>query len=134
MTRPGGALAGYVVSWRRHFHRHPELSFQERATARTIAAELTKLGLSVRADVGGTGVVGLLRGARPGRCVALRADMDSLPVEELNAVPYRSQAPGRMHACGHDGHMAMLLGAASLLARRKGDLQGMVKFLFQPGE
>ncbi|MRR10288.1 amidohydrolase, partial [bacterium] len=84
--------------------------------------------------VGGTGVVGLLRGARPGRCVALRADMDCLPVEEQNRVPYRSAAPGRMHACGHDAHMAMLLAAAAQLAARRDTLQGSVKFLFQPGE
>ncbi len=131
---------GSVIAWRRHFHRHPELSFRETGTARTVAAELSRLGLTVRTGVGGTGstggtgVVGLLRGGRPGRCVALRADMDCLPIEELNRTPYRSGVKGMMHACGHDAHMAMLLGAASLLAARKGELAGSVKFLFQPGE
>jgi amidohydrolase len=129
-----------VAAWRRHFHRRPELSFQETGTARTIEAELSRLGLAVRAGVGGagrsggTGVVGLLRGARPGRCVALRADMDCLPVEEQNRVPYRSAVPGRMHACGHDAHMAMLLAAAAQLAARRDGLRGSVVFLFQPGE
>lgn len=134
MTPRNDGPVRYIVEWRRHFHRHPELSFQEERTAQAIATELIRLGLSVRAGCGGTGVAGLLTGARPGRCVALRADMDCLPIAEQNRVPYRSRTEGRMHACGHDGHMAMLLGAARLLAARKERINGSVKFLFQPGE
>ncbi|MDI6740678.1 MAG: amidohydrolase [Candidatus Edwardsbacteria bacterium] len=137
MKRRSADLASYLADWRRHFHRRPELSFHEERTAKTIATELSKLGLSVRegcGGTGGTGVVGLLTGKSPGKTVALRADMDCLPVDELCDVPYRSMIPGRMHACGHDGHMAMLLGAAKLLAAQKDRLKGSVKFLFQPGE
>ena len=127
-------LKKYVIAWRRRFHEHPELSFNEVLTAKAIAAELKRLGCQVTTGVGGTGVVGLLKGSKPGKTVALRADMDALPVQEENQVPYRSQNPGKMHACGHDGHCAMLLGAASILAGEKADLKGNVKLLFQPGE
>lgn len=127
-------LAGYLAGWRRRFHREPEMSFQERRTAEAIAAELGRLGLAVRAGVGGTGVVASLKGKAGGRCVALRADMDALPLQEETGRPYRSRIPGRMHACGHDAHCAILLGAARLLSREKSGIRGTVKFLFQPGE
>ncbi len=133
MKRPPG-IDSYVIAWRRHFHKNPELSFREFQTSRAVAAELKKLGIMVRSRVGGTGVVGLLQGGRKGRTVALRADMDALPVDEDNRTSYASKNPGIMHACGHDGHMAMLLGAARLLSRQRKDIAGQVKFLFQPGE
>jgi len=127
-------LENYVIGWRRRFHQNPELSFGEYKTAQAIAEELKRLGMNVKRNVGGTGVVGLLTGDQRGRTVALRADMDALPVSEENNTSYRSRNPGVMHACGHDGHMAMLLGAANLLSSRRGQIKGTIKFLFQPGE
>jgi amidohydrolase len=133
MNSFGEDIGGYVVKWRREFHRNPELSFSEVRTSGLVSAELARLGYSVRRRVGGHGVVGLLKG-RPGRTVALRADMDALPINEENRIACRSRHPGRMHACGHDGHMAMLLGAARLLAGKKKELPGSVKLIFQPAE
>ena len=127
-------INNYVVAWRRRIHAAPELSFHEVLTSMAIAGELKRLGWQVKTGVGGTGVVGLLKGKGPGKTVALRADMDALPVQEENKVSYCSKTPGRMHACGHDGHCAMLLGAAKILAGDKGNLKGSVKLLFQPGE
>lgn len=115
-------------------HANPELAFQERETAALIADELEKIGISVTVGVGGTGVVGLLRGASAGNTVALRADMDALPVEELSGEQFASKVKGVMHACGHDSHVAMLLGAARILASHRAELRGTVKFLFQPAE
>ncbi|MBU1356622.1 MAG: amidohydrolase [Candidatus Edwardsbacteria bacterium] len=127
-------IDNYVIGWRRHFHKNPELSFKEFQTSRVLAAELKKLGMRVKLKVGGTGVVGLLQGCRKGKTVALRADMDALPVNEDNRTSYVSNNPGIMHACGHDGHMAMLLGAAKMLSSQRDVIKGQVKFLFQPGE
>ena len=123
-----------VVLDRRHLHAHPELAFQEHDTARFIADRLQSHGLEVRTGVAQTGVVGLLRGGRPGRTVLLRADIDALPIQEENDVPYRSQRPDVMHACGHDGHTAILLNAARVLTERRERLAGNVKFMFQPSE
>jgi len=123
-----------LVAVRRELHQHPELSGQEERTGQLVARRLTALGLEVRCGVGGHGVVGLLRGARPGPCVALRADMDALPIQEETGAPYASRVPGVMHACGHDVHVVCLLGAAMLLAGARGDVAGSVKFLFQPSE
>ncbi len=131
-----------VISWRRDIHQHPELSFQETRTAKLVADHLTALGLEVQTGVGGNGVVGILRGGKPGPVVALRADMDALPVTEVNDLPFRSavkstyrgQAVGVMHACGHDTHVAMLMGAATVLTGMKADVPGVVKFIFQPAE
>jgi amidohydrolase len=128
------ALLSTLVGWRRDFHQHPELAFAETRTAGIVAEELNALGLKVRMGVGGTGVTGLLQGEPTGPTVMLRADMDGLPVHETGDVPYASQVPGRMHACGHDGHVAMALGAATLLARRAPDLPGSILFVFQPAE
>lgn len=133
LTRDIDALTPDLVAWRRDFHRHPELAFEERRTSGVVRAFLESLGLEVRA-CGGTGLRAVLTGGRPGKTVALRADMDALPVTEETDVEYRSQAPGAMHACGHDGHMAILMGAARLLAARRDALQGRVVFLFQPSE
>ena len=131
-----------VVAWRRDIHEHPELSGSEVRTAALVAAHLKGLGMEVRTEVGGHGVVGILRGGRPGPVVALRADMDALPVAEQVDLPFRSkvrgtyngQSVGVMHACGHDNHVAMLMGAAEILAGMKATLPGTVKFLFQPAE
>lgn len=123
-----------VVEIRRDLHAHPELSFQEARTAGKIASILERLGLEVKRNVATTGVVGLLRGAADGPTIALRADMDALPLTEKTGLPFSSANPGVMHACNHDGHMAMLLGAAMVLDRVRESLRGNVKFIFQPGE
>lgn len=112
-----------LVEVRRDFHRHPELSFQETRTAETVARYLETVGLEVRTGVGGTGVVGVLRGGESGRTLAIRADMDALPIQEETGRPFASENPGVMHACGHDAHMAIVLGAAKLLAGIREDLQ-----------
>jgi amidohydrolase len=134
MKTSDSQLKNYVIAWRRRIHTAPELSFHEVLTSKAIASELKRLGWQVRTGVGGTGVVGLLKGKVAGKTVALRADMDALPVQEENDVCYRSQHPGKMHACGHDGHCAMLLGTASILVQSRAGLKGNVKLLFQPGE
>ena len=123
-----------VVAVRRDLHAHPELSNREERTGHLVAERLRDLGLEVRYPVAKTGVVGILRGARPGPVVALRADMDALPIEETNDLSFRSQVKGVMHACGHDAHTAILLGAAEVLASLKARLPGTVVFLFQPAE
>jgi amidohydrolase len=123
-----------VVADRRYLHEHPELGMTEVDTARFVAARLTELGIPHQTGIATTGVLGVLRGSQPGKTVLLRADMDALPIEELNDVPYKSQNPGLMHACGHDAHTAMLLGVARLLSERRNELRGVVKFAFQPAE
>jgi len=125
------ALQETLTDVRRTIHRYPELGFQEVETARLVAVRLREMGLAVREGVGRTGVVGQLGSGHP--CIALRADMDALPIQEENDVPYASQRPGVMHACGHDAHVACLLGAAMLLAESP-PAQGQVRFLFQPSE
>src|SRR5213596_4129176 len=123
-----------IIKTRREIHRRPELAYKEKATAKLVAERLRGLGIEVRTGVGGTGVLGILRGPALGRVVALRADMDALPIEEMADIDFRSKENGVMHACGHDTHVAMLLGTAKLLANHKDKLQGTVKFLFQPAE
>ncbi|MCG8591228.1 MAG: amidohydrolase, partial [Proteobacteria bacterium] len=131
-----------VVAWRRDIHAHPELSNREFRTAALVAKELEALGFAVRREVAHTGVVGVLKGGRPGRVVALRADMDALPVTEQTGLPFASKVRatvegrevGVMHACGHDGHVAMLLGAAEVLHGMRDRFAGTVRLLFQPGE
>ncbi len=131
-----------VVAWRRDFHKNPELGNRETRTSKIIADELRKLGFEVTTGVATTGVVGVLRGGRPGPVVALRSDMDALPVTEQGDLPFKStakamwngQETGVMHACGHDNHMAILLGTATALARMKDRLPGTVKVIFQPAE
>ena len=120
MLQEAGALLNWMRDIRRDLHRHPE-----RGT-------LEVRGLDVRTGIGGHGVVATLPGKEAGKCVALRADMDALPVEEKNDVPYASATPGVAHCCGHDGHTAILLGAASLLCKFSDQLKGSVKFIFQP--
>ncbi len=136
------AGAGRLVAWRRDLHANPELGFAETRTAAVVAAHLRALGMEVRTEVGKTGVVGVLRGGRPGGVVALRADMDALPVLEATGLPFASTATGTYmgntvpvaHACGHDAHVAMLMGAAEVLAGMREDLPGTVVFIFQPAE
>jgi len=137
------AIEAQVIAWRRDFHEHPELGNRETRTAAIVAAHLRKLGLDdVRTEVAHTGVVGLLKGALPGPVVALRADMDALPVTEEVDVPFASKVHatwnaepvGVMHACGHDAHIAILMGVAQLLAGMRAQLRGSVKFIFQPAE
>lgn len=128
------SLFEYTQSLRRDFHMHPELGFQEFRTAGIVARELTALGLEVTTGVGGTGVTALIEGARPGPVVLLRADMDALPIIEETGAPYASQNPGVMHACGHDGHTAVLLTVARMLLAHRGELAGTVKLVFQPAE
>ena len=118
---------------RRDIHANPELGMEEHRTAELVAQKLEAWGIEVHRGVGGTGVVGVLRSGNGQQAVGLRADMDALPIEEANAVPYRSRNAGRMHACGHDGHTTMLLGAARYLAETR-DFNGTVNFIFQPGE
>jgi amidohydrolase len=142
LDRRAAAVNDQVIAWRRDFHEHPELGNHEVRTAGIVAAELRRLGLEVRTGVARTGVVAVLRGTRPGPVIALRADMDALPVTEETDVPFKSvvttqyegKTVGVMHACGHDTHTAMLLGAATVLSGMKDSLPGTVVFLFQPAE
>lgn len=128
------ALKDQLIAWRRDLHRHPELGFQEFRTSGIVAKHLASLGLEVQTGVGKTGVIGLLDGAKSGPVVMLRFDMDALPIQELNQTDYVSQTPGVMHACGHDGHTAIGMGIAQLMARHREELAGTIKFVFQPGE
>jgi amidohydrolase len=131
-----------VIDWRRHLHQHPELSNRETKTAAYVAAHLKSLGLKVQTGIAVTGVVALLETGKPGPVIALRADMDALPVTERNSLPfastvkttYNGQETGVMHACGHDTHVAMLMGVAEILSKNKSDLKGTTKFIFQPAE
>jgi amidohydrolase len=142
LDRRAADVNSRVVAWRRDIHKNPELSYHETRTAALVAQHLKSLGLEVRTGVGGTGVIGILRGGRPGPVVALRADMDALPVTEQVDVPFKStvrttyngQDVGVMHACGHDNHVAILMGAAEVLAGMKDRLPGTVKFFFQHAE
>ena len=122
-----------MISWRRHLHAHPETGFEEHLTAAFVAEQLAGFGLEVVQGIGGTGVVATLKRGTGSRAIGLRADMDALAIQETGRRPHASKYPGRMHACGHDGHMAMLLGAARLLAADP-DLDGSVHFIFQPAE
>jgi len=128
------ALRDYLIDTRRHIHQHPELSFEEIETSRYVAAELRSFGYEVEEGVGGYGVRAVLHGRLPGKTIALRADMDALPIDEDNDLPFRSRRAGVMHACGHDAHTAMLLTAACALQREQPRLAGNVVFLFQPAE
>ena len=131
-----------VIEWRRHFHQNPELSNREFKTSAKVAEHLKALGLEVKTEVAHTGVVGILKTGKPGPVIALRADMDALPVTERNDLAFASkvkttfndQETGVMHACGHDSHVAILMGVAEILAKNKSDLKGTVKFIFQPAE
>jgi amidohydrolase len=118
------AISNEIISTRRDFHKHPELAFNEHRSAKIIAEKLTSFGLDVQTGVGKTGVVGVLNPTHTGKTIALRADMDALPIQETGDVEYASQNEGIMHACGHDGHMAMLLGAAKVLSEKSDAING----------
>ena len=131
-----------AVAWRRDIHQHPELGNNEYRTSKIIAAHLRSLGMGVKEGVAKTGVVGILKGGKPGPCIALRSDMDALPIEEKTGLPFASKEKGTyngtevsvMHACGHDVHMAILMSTAEVLAGMKNELKGTIKFIFQPSE
>lgn len=142
IAQKAASLESKVITWRRDFHQNPELGNREFKTAEKIAAHLRSLGIEVQTGVAKTGVVGILKGGKPGPVVALRADMDGLPVKERVNIPFASKAEGEyngqpvgvMHACGHDSHIAILMGTAEILASIKSELNGTVKFIFQPAE
>ena len=128
------ALQPQLVNWRRHFHQYPELGLQEEMTAAFICQTLTTLGIDHQAGIATTGIVALIDSPYPGPVLAIRADMDALPIQEKNEVPYRSRHDGIMHACGHDGHTAIALGTAAYLAQHRETFRGKVKLVFQPAE
>ena len=128
------ALKEYTIERRRDFHRHPELGLEEKRTAKIVSDTLTDLGLSVTSGVAETGVVGILEGAAKSPVLLLRFDMDALPIMEETGADYASETPGKMHACGHDSHVAVGLSVAKLLAAKRDEIQGTVKFIFQPAE
>ncbi|CAG0968859.1 amidohydrolase [Anaerolineales bacterium] len=130
MLKQAHAISEEIIEWRRDFHMHPEIGFDVQRTAGIVAKELEKMGYRVRTGVGKTGVVADI--GEGGKMVAIRADMDALPLQELNDVEFKSRVDGRMHACGHDSHTAMALGAAQILAKEK--FEGRIRFLFQPSE
>jgi amidohydrolase len=129
------SIAGDVIAMRRHLHAHPELSYQEHETAKFVATKLRSFGLQPQEGVAGTGVVALIEGRNPfSKAIALRADMDALPIHEAGKSEYKSKHAGVMHACGHDAHTASLLGTAQLLSKARDQFEGTVKLIFQPGE
>ena len=123
-----------IIDNRRYFHKYPELSFKEHNTSKVIAEKLEEMGIEVSTGIAQTGLTGLIRGSNPGKTIALRADMDALPIQETSEIEYKSVNDGVMHACGHDGHIAMLLGAAKAINQIKQKLNGNVKLIFQPAE
>lgn len=127
-------MKDWLIEIRRTIHMHPELGFEEVETSKLVGHWLEKFGLEVKTGVAKTGVVGLLRGAKPGKTVAIRADMDALPIEEANDVPYRSRIKGKMHACGHDAHTTILLGVARFFSSIREQIKGNIKWIFQPAE
>ena len=127
-------IKDYIISTRRDIHKHPELSFQEFRTSKLVSEQLKSFGIKVIENVGKTGVVGILDGVVAGKTIAMRADMDALPIQETSDVVYKSIHKGIMHACGHDAHTAMLLGAAKVLSENKKYIKGRIKFIFQPAE
>ena len=136
-----GRIAPSVDRWsaeltavRRDLHAHPELAFEEQRTAQTVEAFLRRLGIRCRTGIAKTGIVAMLEGGKPGRTVAIRADMDALPIQEPTGLPFASTVPGRMHACGHDAHTAVTLGVAAMLSGMRDELPGRVMFIFQPAE
>jgi amidohydrolase len=134
MPTPSGAVLDEVIELRRHFHRHPEVSFSEHETSRQLADRLRQLGLEIKPCPTETGVVALLDTGKPGKTVMLRADIDGLPIHEESGVDFASRIDGRMHACGHDAHMAIMVGVARTLVDRIWDVSGRFLFVFQPAE
>jgi amidohydrolase len=131
---PIRGLHPQLIQWRRQFHQYPELGFQEQLTAAKISQTLTDLGIDHQTGIAKTGIMAIIDSGRPGPVLAIRADMDALPVQEENEVDYRSCHPGKMHACGHDGHTAIVLGTAQYLAQHRDSFRGQIKIFFQPAE
>ena len=127
-------LKDTIINTRRDFHKHPELSFKEFRTSKIVAEKLNNFGIETKKNIGKTGVVGILKGEKNGPTIALRADMDALPIQETNELSYKSVNKGVMHACGHDAHTAMLLGAAEALSKMRHQIKGEIRFIFQPAE
>lgn len=127
-------LENELIAWRRDFHRHPELAFEENRSAGIIANEMFRLGFEVQTGIAKTGVVAILEGAEDGPTILYRADMDALPIQELNEHNFASTEAGKMHACAHDGHMAIALGVANIMQKYRDHIKGRIKFIFQPGE
>ena len=123
-----------IIETRRDLHKHPELSFKEFRTSKIVSEKLEKFGFEVQTNIGKTGVIGILKGKHKGKTIAMRADMDALPIQETSDVPYKSINNGIMHACGHDAHVAILLGAAEILSKKINQINGNIKFIFQPAE
>ena len=123
-----------IIETRRDLHKHPELSFKEFRTSKIVSEKLEKFGFEVQTNIGKTGVIGVLKGKHKGKTIAMRADMDALPIQETSDVPYKSINDGIMHACGHDAHVAILLGAAEILSKKINQINGNIKFIFQPAE
>tara|TARA_B100001540_G_scaffold88520_1_gene80035 strand:- start:8356 stop:9513 length:1158 start_codon:yes stop_codon:yes gene_type:complete len=123
-----------IIETRRDLHKHPELSFKEFRTSKIVSEKLEKFGFEVQTNIGKTGVIGVLKGKYKGKTIAMRADMDALPIQETSDVPYKSINDGIMHACGHDAHVAILLGAAEILSKKINQINGNIKFIFQPAE
>jgi amidohydrolase len=134
LDRKTSEIAAQIINWRRQFHQQPELELNCYQTAAVVSRHLLDLGLEVQTGIAETGVIGVLRSPDPGPVVALRVDMDALPIGEQTGLPFASRVDGVMHACGHDGHTAIGMGVASVLAHCRDSLQGTVKFIFQPGE
>ena len=128
------AIKDIIISTRRDIHQHPELAFNEHRTSKLVAERLESFGIEIQTGVGKTGVVGTLKGKNDGKTIAFRADMDALPIQETSDISYKSKNAGIMHACGHDGHTAMLLGTAEVLSKQADKLNGTLKFFFQPAE
>ena len=128
------SLKNKIIETRRDFHKHPELSFQEKRTSQIVAKQLESFNIKVQRNIGKTGVVGTLNGNNPGKTIAFRADMDALPIQETGDSTYKSVNDGIMHACGHDAHTSMLLGAAEVLSNMRNNINGTIKFIFQPAE
>src|SRR5690625_3320356 len=124
----------HMIAWRQHLHQYPELSFEEVKTAKFIKEKLVSFGLKVETNIGGNGIIGLLEGELPGKTIAFRADFDALAITDEKDVPYKSQNPGVMHACGHDGHTSALLGTAQALSKFRDRLKGTIVFIFQHAE
>jgi amidohydrolase len=133
-TQEAQQINDQLIAWRRDFHQYPEIGFDVQRTARIVADTLREYGLEVQEGVGKSGVVGILEGVTDGDTILWRSDMDALPIQEENDVPYKSVIAGAMHACGHDGHMAIALGAAKILSANRDKIKGRVKFVFQPAE
>src|SRR6185295_7295172 len=134
ITQAADGLSDEIVALRRKIHEHPELAFEEHETATRVEEFLKRLRIPCRTGIGKTGIVALLQGGKPGPTIAIRADMDALPINEPDGLPFASKVPGKMHACGHDAHTAIVLGVAAILARMRDDIAGRVMFVFQPAE